>query len=470
MLDAATGSTFRGPPSWVGMREWLSILGHSDRDIDNLNVVHVAGTKGKGSTCSMIATLLHCHGKRTGSPKKIGLYTTPLLNRVTDMWRLNGVPISDEDCINYFAEVCDLLPCLLDVPAISTTEDADIVAQGPGRLQLQTLIAFHIFIRERVDAAVIECVSGGECDSTNVVQSPIATTVTPLGMDHVGMLGPSLENIAWHKAGIYKRGAAALARRQAYPEIDTILQRRAEERGCQLMFVDKVDDPRLPRKSPKLDPDIVRENVVLALATTDAFLERPIALGRDSTTLTALDVQHALQMWEWKGRFQIVQDGSKTFYMDGAHNEMSVPIAIQWFARHATASEPGTSIAPLNIVVFAQISATRDPASVFRVLARSCIEQNMAPDHVVITSNLAEDRLGPKSQHIFETLKTELPAVWHEEDPTTATRVEVISTLTEAMRRTDELVGLRCANVLLTGSVSAIGQLLKMMEGDRSPK
>lgn len=439
------------------MGEWLSIMGHSLLDIDSLNIVHVAGSKGKGTTCSLTSSLLQAHGERTGFPKKVGVFTTPILNHVTDMWRIDGRPVSDETCVNHFADMCDRFPQLLS--PIDVTE-VDAVAQGPSRFQLHTLFALHIFIREGIDAAVIECISGGECDSTNVVQSPLVTTVTPLGMDHEKMIGPSIENIAWHKAGIFKAGSYALARRQADPSIDAILQRRAREKGCPLTIFDKCDDERLPRQHDKLSPDVVRENAALALATADAFLDKLTAKsGRPHGSITTLDVQEALETWSWEGRFQVVRDGAMTLYMDGAHNEMSVPIAVRWFAKQVSSLE--TSGKPVKVLIFAQVSLERDVPGVFRAMAKTCVEQSLKPDLVVISSDLPKDAAAPKMRAAFEDLRVKLPPVWSKEMPYSAARVEVISSVSSAIHHVRRLASDRRVDVLLTGSIFAIGQVLR---------
>src|ERR1700694_5719103 len=172
-----------------------------DADINNLNIIHVAGTKGKGSTCAFVESFLRVHGERTGFPQKTGLYTSPHLIYPEERIRINFEPISKDLFAKYFFEVCEGL-------SQHSSDDSESV---PRYLQLYALLSFHTFIREGVDVAVYETHHGGEYDATNVVEKPVVSVITPIDEDHVDQLGPSVANIAWHKAGILKAGAPAFS-------------------------------------------------------------------------------------------------------------------------------------------------------------------------------------------------------------------------------------------------------------------
>ena len=123
----------------------------------------------------------------------------------------------------------------------------------PRHLQLFALLAFHAFIREGVDAAVFETHHGGEYDSTNVIEKPIVTAITTLGIDHVKQLGSSIVSIAWHKAGIFKSGAPAFSAPQETAAVE-VLQKRASDKSVSLQFVNV--DPSLPVQLVQLEPDV----------------------------------------------------------------------------------------------------------------------------------------------------------------------------------------------------------------------
>ncbi|KAI8189005.1 MICOS complex subunit MIC60 [Colletotrichum sp. SAR 10_76] len=187
------------------MRAYLARIGYTTADLDKLNVIHVAGTKGKGSTCAFTDSILASHRALSPSsvPRKVGLLISPHLIAVRERIRINGAPISEALFAKYFFEVWDRLG--------SSTADAEGVALGtrPIYSRYLTLVSFHAFIEEGVDCAILETGIGGEYDATNLVGRPVATGITTLGIDHVFALGDTVGKIAWHKAGIMKTGSRA---------------------------------------------------------------------------------------------------------------------------------------------------------------------------------------------------------------------------------------------------------------------
>jgi len=196
----------------------------------------------------------------------------------------------------------------------------------PRYLQLLALVAFHAFIREGVEAAVFETHHGGEYDATNVIENPVATVITPLGMDHAQQLGPTIENIAWHKSGIFKQGAQAFSAVQDEAP-SAILRTRAAEKEVGIEFIG--DDPTLPRDAPKLKPDIQRMNCSLALAAARCIVEKKAAVGLGPILPT--DVEKGIELFSWPGRFQVLSEVACQWFLDGAHNEMSVAKTAEWF-------------------------------------------------------------------------------------------------------------------------------------------
>jgi folylpolyglutamate synthase len=190
-----------------------------------------------------------------------------------------------------------------------------------------TLVAFHAFIREGVEAAIFETHHGGEYDATNVIEHPIVTVITPLGMDHVKQLGPTIENIAWHKAGIFKRGFHALSSPQEASAAG-VLRSRASEKGTTVQFVEE-NDPSLPANALQLKPDVQRMNCSVALAAVRCFLEEKAP--KDIAQLSHSDIVQGIRRFSWPGRFQVLVEGAFNWFIDCAHNEMSVGKAAEWF-------------------------------------------------------------------------------------------------------------------------------------------
>ena len=300
--------------------------------------------------------------------------------------RINSNPLSKEAFTKYFFEVYD---------GLKTYISEDNRDSGPRYLQLLALVSFHAFIRERVEVAIYETHSGGEYDATNIVDQPVVTVITPLGMDHVKQLGPTIGHIAWHKAGIFKHGVPALSSLQQR-EPTEILQRRAKEKGAELTFVDV--DPNVPTDMSALKTDVQRKNCSLALAAARIFLDR--RAPPDQRDLTASDITQAAKAFLWPGRFQLITDKARQWFLDGAHNEMSVLVAAQWFFEaayemqgqlwEATMQGSVTDAMKTRIVrrllVFSHYSRQRDGASVFKDLAKALKDRGMTFEDIIFTT------------------------------------------------------------------------------------
>lgn len=169
---------------------------------------------------------------RTGFPKRIGLYTGPDLQSIRERIQIDNQPITEDLFTRYFFEVWERLspPDTLDVAGDNKK------TRQPRYLQLLALLAFHTFIRERVQAAIFETHHGGEYDATNVISQPVVTAITSLGMDHIAQLGPTIDDIAWHKSGIFKPGVPTFSAPQDLGPVE-VMRRRAEEKNVPLKFV-----------------------------------------------------------------------------------------------------------------------------------------------------------------------------------------------------------------------------------------
>ncbi|KAK3938901.1 Mur ligase [Diplogelasinospora grovesii] len=210
---------------------WLSQAGYSPDSLisSGLKCLHVAGTKGKGSLCTFVTSILLQYPSTAG---RVGTYTSPHLVSVRERIQLGGRPISRDLFTRYFFELWDRFT----QAAISSGIDPQ-VADGPSTkpfyFRFLTILAFHIFIREGVKSAVIECGIGGEFDPTNILPPDCVTAavITSIGIDHVSMLGDTEEKIAWHKSGIFKRGVTGFTYELVPPErvYDTAEEEREHE-------------------------------------------------------------------------------------------------------------------------------------------------------------------------------------------------------------------------------------------------
>ena len=233
---------------------------------------------------------------------------------VQERIQINSQPVPKDMFAKYVFEVWSQLDTHAELPK-------------PRYLQLLLLVAVHTFIRENVDAVVCETHNGGEYDATNIFAHPIATGITAIGMDHALQLGPTIENIAWHKSGIFKSGAPAFSVGQGHQIIE-VLRRRANEKNVSLEFVD--DDTVNNNDILAMKTTIQRKNASLAQRLANALL-----VQKEPTSghmLTPHDIREGAENLNWNGRFQQIIHGNHRWFLDGAHNEMSVSHSAQWFA------------------------------------------------------------------------------------------------------------------------------------------
>ena len=167
------------------MRSLLQLLGNPH---ERLRIIHIAGTKGKGSTAMMLARILQFAGYR------VGVLTSPHMVHVEERIQVDGQMIRRDELTHLLNEVREQVDRLDREPL-----------PGPTFFEINTALAFLHFVRRRVEIAVVEVGLGGRFDSTNVCQ-PIVSVITSIGHDHIEQLGSTLEAIAFQKAGIIKRG------------------------------------------------------------------------------------------------------------------------------------------------------------------------------------------------------------------------------------------------------------------------
>ncbi len=416
---------------------------HQNEVLNSLNVVHIAGTKGKGSTCAFTESILRAHGRRTGFPKKIGLYTSPHLIVPEERIRIDSVPLDRQLFAKYFFEVYDRLPQLAE----PFNEKLGPIDRGPRNLQLYALLAFHVFIRERVDAAVIETHHGGEYDATNFIEKPFVTAITILGLDHVDQLGPTIREIAWHKSGIFKPAAACLSTVQDPVAADVIFH-RAKEHGLAVQFIGANDN--LPLDLPQVQVAVQRANASLAVAACEAFLRR--TAEADGRELSAEDIRKGIEQWSWPGRFEIVAERSCTWYLDAAHNIMSVKIAAEWFAAVTDHLGPDAE----RVLLFAHESGNRDAVLLLAALAEALRERGVNIHRAVFTT-YHESHL-PSGHRMV--VNAAFGPMWHKAYPSS----EIIEQAgVDDAVRIAERSSSGARHVLVVGSQHLVGPVLQIL-------
>jgi dihydrofolate synthase/folylpolyglutamate synthase len=292
-------------------------------------ILHLAGTKGKGSTASLCEAALREAGYRTG------LYTSPHLLSMCERIRLQGRPVSEDRLVELVRELR---------PAVEGLEGREDL-NPPSFFELYTALAFLAFAEARVDIAVVETGLGGRLDATNVV-TPLVTAITTIGRDHTEILGDTLALIAGEKAGILKAGVpVALAPQE--PEAEAVVRARAAELGAPVLAAPAVCPQKFRRLSPPADGSVrrVRQNVLLQTGGGGLHVRLPLlgryqqtnlavawtavdALGAYGFPVTPEQFTRGVEGVHWPGRFEIVST-RPWVVLDCAHNPLSLEALAQ---------------------------------------------------------------------------------------------------------------------------------------------
>lgn len=262
----------------LGLERISAILELLNNPQDSLKCIHVAGTNGKGSVCSIIATVLQEAGM------KVGLYTSPHIFEYTERIKISGLEISRQVFANYIEQICQIA----DENEIHLTE-----------FEILTAVMFKYFSDENVDVVVLETGLGGRFDATNVIKSNLCAVITHIDFDHTERLGTTLAQIAYEKAGIIKENSTIIT-----AEGYEIFRDVAEEKNAMFMMISPFEDTT----NLSLKGMHQQENLSLALATVRYLFPK---IPEDT-------IQYALTKVEHPYRFQYIPE--KNMIIDVAHN------------------------------------------------------------------------------------------------------------------------------------------------------
>jgi dihydrofolate synthase/folylpolyglutamate synthase len=312
------------------MRQLLTRLGHPDA---GMKIVHVAGTKGKGSTSAMIAGILTAAGFRTG------LFSSPHLERIEERFAIDGRPCTSEELV---ALVDRLRPVVANMDEEAAAEGD--ISGGPTYFEVTTAMALLHFVERHADAAVLEVGLGGRLDSTNVCL-PVVSVITSISFDHMKQLGNTLSSIAREKAGIVKPGVPVISGvTQSEPQ--AVIAEVAREHGCRLIqlgadFNFNYHAPRSADSQGRIDftyavpgQEHRFENMPLTMRGPHQAANAAVALAavaelrHQGWCISAQAMRMGLDSAVLPGRVEVVA-GEPTVVLDTAHNPASARALVE---------------------------------------------------------------------------------------------------------------------------------------------
>ena len=291
---------FGSKPGLTRIGELLEKLGNPQK---GMRFIHIAGTNGKGSCAAMTASVLKAAGYRTG------LYTSPYLYRFNERMQINGKEIPDD----VLAEIVTRVKPV-----------AEAMADHPTEFELMTAIALLWYKQEACDVVVLEVGLGGRFDATNIIDAPEVAVIMNIGLDHTAVLGDTVEQIAFEKAGIIKPGTEAVLFQQSESVTD-VVRRRCEELGVPLHIADfsqiKSEFDSLYGQSFSYKGEVYALPLLGGhqLKNAAVVLELIEVLRGRGWKLEQGDVEHGLYAVHWPGRFELVSE-EPLFVVDGGHN------------------------------------------------------------------------------------------------------------------------------------------------------
>lgn len=298
--------------SKLGLERIQELLNKLDNPQNKLKCIHVAGTNGKGSACSLLKNILIEAGY------KVGVYTSPHLQEYTERFEINLTPIPKED----FAKELQLIQTIC-----KEMEQSSI--GHPTIFELLTAMAFHYFLKENVDIVILEVGLGGRFDATNVITKPLLSLIMSIGMDHMDYLGHSLEQIAMEKAGIIKENCPVVLYSQSEVVYNKIME-ICSGKNANLYYA-KQSNIQIIKQSLK-ETIFSIENKYFSYPRVHLPLLGSYQMQNCATVLLACHVLqkiglsisttqilNGIQKAYWNGRMEVCQQ-NPLVVLDGAHN------------------------------------------------------------------------------------------------------------------------------------------------------
>lgn len=291
------------------MKVLLNKLGNPHK---NIKTIHVAGTNGKGSVCRFIYTILQSQGY------KVGLYTSPYLERFTERIEFDGCEITDQDLSYYASDVFKAADEMVKENLGSPTE-----------FEIVTAIAFNYYKSQAIDFLILEVGLGGRGDATNVVDQPMASVITTIDFDHMEYLGDTLEKIAFEKAGIIKNNCPVVSSAQNQEALK-VIRNISSNKNSPLTLVPLEDIQNVKYSLEGSTFDFITEDTIYKDLAIGMLGKHQIENAATAIILIkkledqGIDIKDeavfsGLKEATQKGRFEIISENPLVI-IDGAHN------------------------------------------------------------------------------------------------------------------------------------------------------
>lgn len=296
--------------SILGLESIRNLMQELGNVQEQLHIIHVAGTNGKGSVCAFLSAAL------TEAGYRVGRYNSPAVFERREVFRIGETMISKEEYAAVFERV--------------QTACEALKKRGcphPTVFEVETAAAFLWFYEKKCDLVLLETGMGGETDATNLITHPVCSVLTSIGMDHMQYLGNTIEEIAKVKAGIIKKGCPVVALKQG-DSVCEVIKNKAEECGSRCVL---VEVPQYMQEAPIWGTTLQdvhygsvhtalggiwqRENLSLALAVLKLLEESGYPITKEA-------VQSGIAKTIWHGRYEVLQT-EPLFIIDGAHNPIA---------------------------------------------------------------------------------------------------------------------------------------------------
>ncbi|HCT65065.1 MAG TPA: bifunctional folylpolyglutamate synthase/dihydrofolate synthase [Lachnospiraceae bacterium] len=302
-----------GLGSDLGLKRVEVLMEKMGNPQENIKIIHVAGTNGKGSTCAMLSNILIEQGYR------VGVYTSPHLKDYNERYTVNNVYISNDDFAKHMGIVktsCDELV-------------KEVIITQPTVFEVITALAFNYFAQQKVDYLILEVGLGGRFDATNIIRKPVLSIITSISMDHMEFLGNTLTSIAFEKGGIIKENCPVVLYTQG-DEVYETEKAIAKERNAKLYFAKEQGITVLSQNIAGTIFDIENEYISYSKVRLGLLGDYQInnaatvllackALRDSGVELSKKSILAGLEKVKWSGRMEIVET-DPIVILDGAHN------------------------------------------------------------------------------------------------------------------------------------------------------